>query len=163
MSQRTASVPASLIMITAVFLGLVGGVVGFIYSYPLLQAASNPSSNLTRSLYNEAISQGLNYTIQQVQGLMRQTAYTLMALSVFLAVLGVVAWLFAYRPAIAGQYARAAQGALFTGILYILTSLAGSLYTGLFAIIGGVLLLIAWYRLRSFSRALSQPTQPPPM
>ncbi|MGC9210040.1 MAG: hypothetical protein ACP5FT_02075 [Acidilobus sp.] len=148
-------------MATAIFLGLAGGAVGLINAYPLLQAASNSTSNLTRALYNEAIREGYNYTIQQIQAMMRQTAYMFMVLSAFLAALGVFAWLFAYRPAAFGQYSKAAQGAMFTGILYILTSLGGSLYTGLFAIVGGVLLLVAWYRLRSYSRALPPEPQPP--
>jgi hypothetical protein len=86
--------------------------------------------------------------------LMRQTAYSLIAVSAFLAALGVVAWTFAYRPAASANYARAAMGALFTGVLYILTAIAGSFYTLFFGLLGGVLLLVAWYRIRSFSRSL---------
>ncbi len=153
MSLRGGSVPAGLTMVTAIFLGIVGGALGAFYSYPLLQAASNSTSNLTRSLYTEALKENLNYTVQQVQGIIRQTAYSIIAVSAFLVVLGVVAWLFAYRPASTGQYGRASQGAMFTGVLFILASLAGTLYTGLFAIVAGALLLVAWYRLRTLARS----------
>jgi len=147
-------VPAGLLIVTAVFLGLAGGVLGVVYAYPVLKAASNASSNLTQTLYREAQQQGLNYTLSQVQSLMRQTAYSLIAVSAFLAALGVVAWAFVYRPATSANYARAAMGALFTGVLYILTAIAGSFYTLFFGLLGGVLLLAAWYSIRSFSRSL---------
>ena len=153
--SRSSSVPAGLTMVTAIFLGVVGGVLGAFYSYPLLLAASNSTSNLTRSLYTEALKEGYNYTVQQVQGMMRQTAYAFIALGAFLVVLAVVAWLFAYRPAASGHYARASQGALFTGIMFILISFVGTPYQGLFAIVAGSLLLVAWYRLRGLARSAS--------
>ena len=157
MARRSDPVPAGLTMITASLLGVVGGAIGALYAYPLLQAASNSTSNLTRSLYTAALKEGLNYTVQQVQGLERQTAYTFIALGAFLVLLGVVAWLFAYRPASLGNYSRASQGALFTGVLFILSSMAGTLYTGLFAVVAGVLLLVAWYRLRGLARSAAAP------
>jgi len=62
-------VPAGLLIVTAVFLGLAGGILGVVYAYPVLKAASNASSNLTQTLYREAQQQGLNYTLSQVQSL----------------------------------------------------------------------------------------------
>ncbi len=148
-------VPAALLIIIAMFLVLLSGAIGFVYSVPLYTSSFNANSNVTQSFYRAAIQEGYNYTISQIQSLMRQASEAIMGISAFMIVLGVMTWFFVYRPDSRGQFPRASLGALMMGILYILVSFEGIAYDLVLCLIGGALLIYSWYRIRSFSRALA--------
>lgn len=141
-----------MLIIIAMFLIIVGGAVSLAYAMSMFSASYNPNSNLTETLYNESLARGYNYTIAQIQSLMRQASEAIMGVSVFMIVLGVLTWLFVYRPDTVGQYSRASLSALMLGILYILVGLEGLAYSLLLCLIGGGILIYVWYNLRKYAR-----------
>ncbi|MFP3172900.1 MAG: hypothetical protein RXQ79_07640 [Acidilobus sp.] len=144
--------PALFLIAIAIFLVLLSGVVTIAYAATLLSASSNPNSNLTRALYNMSHEEGYNYTIPQVQAKIRQASEVIIGIGAFMAILGVLTWLYVYRPDVRGQYYRASMSSLMLGILYILAGFNGNLYTVLLCLVGGAILIYVWYVLRRHAR-----------
>jgi uncharacterized membrane protein len=149
-----------MLIVVAMFLIIVGGAVSLAYAMSMFSASYNPNSNLTKTLYNESLARGYNYTVTQIQSLMRQASEAIMGVSAFMIVLGVLTWLFVYRPDTAGQYSRASLSALMLGILYILVGLEGLAYSLLLCIIGGGILIYVWYNLRKHARLAAVAASP---
>ena len=147
--------PGSLAIAAAMFLLLAAGVAGIIYyAYPWLSASYSATSNLTRYLENLSRSQGYNYTVQQIQSIMRQEAYVAMAVSAMSMAVGALAWLYAYRPDVRGDLRRAASSSLYLGVLSIILAFGAVGFFLVFAgsLLSAALLIGAWLRIRPHLR-----------